>query len=263
MDVNSTSFLASLLYLVGAFLQYLNLSRKLTINKAKLFVIGMLGVMLHTYVLYRWIDTPLGQNLSISHMFSLICWLITLTTLAVGLMKPIEHLSIFIFPAATLSIVLAIIFPGQDLFQTNLHPSSLVHILLSVFAFGILGMAGLQATLIYCQNRLLRNKSVNILIWILPPLQTMETMFFQMMWFGFLLLTASLTSAFLFLDELFVVSRLQKVLLSLFTWGLFAVLLYRHHHSGLRGLKATQWTLMGLGLLIIAYLGNKLFYTIT
>src|SRR5438105_4551739 len=111
MDVNSTSFLASFLYLVGAFLQYLNLSRKLTYSKSKLFAIGMLGVILHAYVLYRWIDTPLGQNLSISHMFSLICWLIALSTLVIGLMKPIENLSIFILPTATLSIVLAIIFP--------------------------------------------------------------------------------------------------------------------------------------------------------
>jgi len=258
MGVNSASFLAFVLYLLGASLQYLNLSSKLAFPKMKCLLVGFGGVLLHSYALYRWIDTPLGQNLSLSHLFSLICWLIAFITLTVSLLKPLENLSIFILPATALSILVALIFPGQNVFQTRLHPHTLMHILISILAFGALGLAALQATLLYLHHKLLRNKSAHTLVWMLPPLQTMETLLFQIIWFGFLLLSASLSSAFLFLDEPFAANRLQKIILSLLAWGLFAILLCERHQSGVRGLKkAIRWTLIGVGLLLVAYLGSK------
>jgi len=131
------------------------------------------------------------------------------------------------------------------------------HVLISILAFLILGMAALQAALLSWQNRLLRNKVSPGLIRIFPPLQTMETLFFQMIWFGFLLLTASLFSAFLFLDAPVFAHHRHKIILSVLAWGLFAALLYGHHQSGFRGSSAIRWTLIGVGLVTTAYLANK------
>ncbi len=295
MSTTIISLLTSFIYIVTAFLQYQNLFSKMTFKKMTLTTLSSAAILLHSYVLYRWIDTPFGQNLSLSHLFSLICWLITLITLSTSLIKAIERknldfassverngpmtknstffskknitteagvlqsLFLFILPLSALSILLSILFPGENTFQTRQHPNTLIHILISVFAFGVLGTAAMQAILLYLQNRLLRKKSAHhSIIKILPSLQTMETFLFQIIWSGFLLLSASLASAFLLTDELITNNRLQKIFLSFLAWSLFAALLYGHHQSGLRGQKAAAWTLTGVGLLIGAYLAGKI-----
>jgi len=258
MSTSIIGLLTSFAYFVTAFLQYQKIFNRIAIEKAKLITLSFLAVCLHAYVLYRWIDTPVGQNLSLSHLFSLVCWLIALTTLCTSLIKSIENLFLFIFPFAALSILFSIIFPGQNIFQTREHPHTLFHILLSLLAFAILGMAAMQAMLLYLQNRLLRNKAAHSIVKILPPLQTMETLLFQIIWSGFLLLSGSLASAFLLTNELIINNRLQKIILSFLAWGLFAALLYSHHQTGLRGQKAIQWTLAGVGLLIGAYFAGKI-----
>lgn len=257
MGNNTISFLAFFIYLATSGLQHFNSSRKLAFSKPKYLLLGSGAVALHAYILYTWIDTPIGQNLSLSHLFSLTCWLIALGVLCASIFKPIENLSLFVHPIAAISILLAILYPGLDIFRTGEHPSLLIHILISILAFGLLGMAALQASLLHLQNQCLRGNASDSMIRILPPLQTMETLFFQMIWSGFLLLSIVVFSALLFLDAPLSSNHVQKIILSVLAWGLFATLLFAHHYSGLRGIKAIRWTLIGVGLLTLAYLTGK------
>lgn len=254
------SYITISIYLFLAIAQTLHLYGKLTFPKTLLIIIGLCGVSLHGLMLYYWIDTPLGQNLSLSNIFSLVLWGMAILTLLTSLKKPIENLTVFILPMAAFSILITLTYPGNDIFQTRLHPGSLIHILISIVAFSTLGMAALQATLLHMQNRLLRNKRPTSIVRILPPLQTMESLLFQIIGLGFILLSASLGTAFLFLDDLFTVSRLQKIILSFLAWGLFATLIYGHYHSGWRGPTAVRWTLFGVGMLILSYFGSKLIF---
>lgn len=260
MTISSISFVASFLYLFGAFRQWLHLYNKLIFSRDKLLLIGLLATCLHSYVLYRWIDTPLGQNLCLSNLFSLVCWLISTMTLLTAFCRPIENLTVFILPITAFSIPLALLFTNQDAIPTRLYPTTLVHILMSIAAFSMLGMAALQATLLSVQNRLIRNKSANGIVRLLPPLQTMEALLFQIIWLGFILLSASLCSAFLLGPESWAGIRFQKIIFSILAWGLFAALLYGRYKSGIRGPQAIRWTLTGVVLLIIAYLGGKLIH---
>lgn len=257
MGNNTISFLAFFIYLATFGLQYFNSSRKLAFSKPKYLLLGSAAIALHAYVLYIWIDTPIGQNLSLSHLFSLTCWLIALGVLSASIFKPIENLSLFVHPIAAASILLAILYPGLDIFRTREHPSMLIHILISILAFGLLGMAALQASLLYLQNQCLRSNASRGMMRILPPLQTMETLFFQIIWSGFLLLSILVFSALFFLDSTWNANHLQKISLSVLAWGLFATILFAHHYSGLRGIKAIRWTLIGVGLLTLAYLAGK------
>jgi ABC-type uncharacterized transport system permease subunit len=261
MIINSLSFSAAFFYLLGATFQWLHLSSKITFSKFKLMAIGLLASLLHSYLLYRWIDTPAGQNLCLSYLFSLVCWLISITILLVAFFKPIENLAAFILPLTALSIPLAIVSPIQDFSPVHYPLSTLIHILISIAAFGLLGLAALQATLLYLQTYLIRNKSKNEMVRLLPPLQTMETLLFQIIGIGFIFLSASLISTLWLENELLVGPRLQKVILSFLAWILFAALLYNRYQSGLRGNKAIHWTLIGVGLLLVAYIGSKLINT--
>jgi ABC-type uncharacterized transport system permease subunit len=258
MDANAISIFACFTYIVALALQCVHLLGRFSIAKSWHILIIFCGVSLHGFSLYRWIDTPLGQNLSLSHMFSMVCWVMVLVSVFLSFFRSLLNLRLFILPLASLSIVLALFFPGQDIFLTRNHPNSAIHILISIAAFGLLGMAALQAAVLYVQNRLLRNKSALGIVGFLPPLQTTETLLFSIVWFGFFFLSASLTSAFLLLED-FSPFRLQhKIILSVLAWIAFALLLYNHHQSGLRGQRAILWTLIGVGLLIVSYVGGKL-----
>lgn len=250
--------LAFLVYSLSALAQFLHLKDRRPFPKLRLISSGLLAATVHGYLLYCWIDTPYGQNLSPSHMFSLVTWLIAVLTLVSSLYRPIENLAILTLPLAAISIPIALIFPGQDYFYTALYPLRLIHILISIAALGILGMATLQATLLHIQTQRIRNKTSENKLWFLPPLQTMETLLFQIIWLGFLFLSASLASACIFLEDIFQVNLLQKIIFSFLAWSFFAVLLYGHHRSGWRGTKAIRFTISGMVLLIVAYFSSKL-----
>ena len=85
--------------------------------------------------------------------------------------------------------------------ETVLQPAQFVHILLSLIAFSVLGIAALQAVVVAAQELKLRHKRPAGLLRVLPPLQTMEQLLFDIVWAGMILLTLSILSGILFLDE--------------------------------------------------------------
>lgn len=258
MNQTTISILTFSIYALSALAQFLHVKNRRPFPKLRLISSGLIAASLHGYLLYCWIDTPYGQNLSPSHMFSLVTWLIAVLTLITSLYRPIENLAIFTLPLVAVSIPLALLFPGHDYFQTALYPLRLTHILISIAALGVLGMAALQATLLHIQTQRIRNKMPDNHLWFLPPLQTMETLLFQIIWLGFLFLSASLASACIFLEDIFQVNLFQKIFFSFLAWGFFAVLLYGHHRSGWRGTKVVRFTISGMVLLIVAYFSSKL-----
>lgn len=255
------SYLTSVIYLVLAGVQSFHLYGKITFSKNKLLFFGLSAACLHAIILHRFIDTPFGQNLSSTNIISLVSWLMVVITLTSSIGKPIENLTVFILPVAAFSIPLALNWPGNDFYKTVQYPKSLVHILISIAAFSILGLAALQALLLFMQNHLLRSKKPSGMINILPPLQTMESLLFQIIWIGFLFLSASLWSAYLCLTDSIITPPIEKIVFSMLAWILFGILIYGRHHSGWRGLTAVRWTLSGIALLSIAYFGSKLVFT--
>ena len=79
-----------------------------------------------------------------------------------------------------------------------------------------------------------------------------------MIWAGLTLLSISIASGFIFLDNLFAQHLAHKTILSLAAWTTFAVLLWGRHQLGWRGKTAIRGTLTGFSLLVLAYFGSKL-----
>lgn len=134
----------------------------------------------------------------------------------------------------------------------------LTHACISIVALGILGIATLQAALLYLQHHSIHSKQSKGIVRWLPPLQTMETLLFQILWLGFIFLSASLLSAYLSLDDMFRPNHFQKIFFSFLAWGFFATLLYGRHRLGWRATTAVRWTLSGMMFLIVAYFSSKL-----
>lgn len=136
-------------------------------------------------------------------------------------------------------------------------PFLLIHGLLSLIAFILLALAALQAIRIAIQEYRLHTKKNLTLEGNIPPLQTLEKTLFQILMWGFILLTLSLSSGFIYLNSQPTHPFTHKTIFAIAAWVLFALLLIGHHRYGWRGKTAAQWTLVGFVFLVISYFGTK------
>jgi len=131
------------------------------------------------------------------------------------------------------------------------------HILLSMGAAALLFAAAVTALLLVFLDRRLRTRRIADLPSVLPPLDALEKVMFRLIGAGFVLLTLSLFTGFVFVTNLFTQHLVHKTVLSLFAWTIFGVLLIGRVRFGWRGRTAVGWTLFGFGVLALAYFGAK------
>ena len=146
--------------------------------KLMTYLCGFIAVVLHAYLLYRWIDLTTGQNLYFLNVVSVIAWLSCGLILVSAWRKPVANLMVIFFPLAIISIFAIDIFPGEYLILTGMHPKQLLHILISILAFSVLCIAALQAGLVALQNYLLRSKQVTGIVHFMPSYESMESLLF-------------------------------------------------------------------------------------
>ncbi len=196
-------------------------------------------------------------NLSFTHASSLIFFSISMICLS-GIVRklPIDNLVLLYIPFSSLSVFLAWLLPGDELKSISGH-GLISHIVLSILAYSFITIAALQASLMAVQEHHLRSKRFDGIFKYLPPLQTMETLLFEMIWLGFITLTIAIASGFTFLHDMFAQHLAHKTILSIIAWAVFAILLFGRHKWGWRGNTATKWTLVGFSALMLAYFGSK------
>jgi ABC-type uncharacterized transport system permease subunit len=131
------------------------------------------------------------------------------------------------------------------------------HILLSMGAAALLFAAAVTALLLVFLDRRLRTRRIARLPSVLPPLDALERVMFRLIGAGFVLLTLSLFTGFVFVTNLFTQHLIHKTVLSLIAWTIFGVLLVGRIRFGWRGRSAVGWTLSGFGVLALAYFGAK------
>src|SRR5690606_21352586 len=125
---------------------------RLPLAKRNLLLLHALTISLHGYLLYQWIDTQHGQNLSTSNMFSFTTWLAGFFLLFSAIKKPVDNLFMFIPPIAAFSILWVIGCPLPNTIHADMTPTNLWHIFIALSAISLLGLAGLQAILVGFQN---------------------------------------------------------------------------------------------------------------
>lgn len=252
------TLLAAALYLGGTLYQIRCLQQRQTASPPILRGIGIVALLAHAISLYTEIFTGQGLSFGFFHVSSLIAWLVIAVTLVSSLRVPVTSLLIVLFPLALITELLAWLFPGHGAATIPGHSALLVHVLLSILAYGILTIAAFQAGLLGFQNHQLRHRNPVRFNHTFPPLQTMETLLFQFLLCGEVLLTLALLSGFVFLDNMFAQGVAHKTLLSCLAWVVFGVLLWGRHFRGWRGSNAIRWTLGGFLLLMLAFFGSKL-----
>jgi ABC-type uncharacterized transport system permease subunit len=179
--------------------------------------------------------------------------------LMTSLFRPVDKLAIVTFPITAMVLLLRLAVP-QEIRGIQVHSWEMTaHIFSSLLAYSFLNIAAIQAVLLAAQDACLRSRHPDgWLVRSLPSLQSMETLMFQLIGAGLLLLTLSLITGFLFLEDMFAQHLAHKTILSLLAWLVFAILLLGRYRSGWRGRIAIRWTLGGFISLMLASFGSKM-----
>ncbi len=215
------------------------------------------AVALHTVLLWLSSWSAAGVNLSIFNAASLLGWLMALMVVIAALRQPVHSLGLVVFPLAAALLALSYQWSAPAAAMVPVGEPVDAHVIASILAYAVLGLASAQALLLAWQDRTLRRRRAGAIVGLLPALQSMEALLFQLLIIGWGLLSLSLLTGWLFVDNLFAQDLVHKTVLSMTAWLVFAALLIGRHRAGWRGRTAIRWTLFGFALLALAYFGSK------
>ncbi|EIM01659.1 hypothetical protein RHOFW104T7_12920 [Rhodanobacter thiooxydans] len=187
---------------------------------------------------------------------SLVAFVVSALTLLVNASRPVAALGVIVFPLTAVLLALDSFLAPATLPQPMDWQIKL-HVTVALLAFGVLSIAAALAILLALQERALRHRQLGRWLRALPPLTLTETLLFRLISAGFVLLTLTLLTGVLFVDNLFGQHLAHKTVLSIGAWLVFGVLLYGRWRHGWRGTRAVNLTLVGMAVLVLAFFGSK------
>ena len=220
-----------------------------------LLVVGMLA---HAALLYPHVVTLYGLNFNLFNTISLISLFFLFFYVIFSLYRPIVSLGILAAPTALAGMIVGYIGRAPYRPITDISVGLEAHILLSLAAYCVLLMAALQALFLRLQIRELKHQSIHR-FWVnkLPSLQSMESLLFDMLLVGFVLLSIALGIGFVYVEDLLAQHLAHKTVFSVLSWLLFGALLLGNWRAGWRGKRAANMTIYAFILLAIGFVGSK------
>ncbi|MDP6973776.1 MAG: cytochrome c biogenesis protein CcsA [Gammaproteobacteria bacterium] len=244
-------------YLLAALLltRYFTLDNITKRHHAVTNLLLLIACISHAYILKDyWQEDGIFFGLVTSSSF--ISWVVATLLFLTSLTKPVHVIGILVYPLTAISVILLLFFPDTNSKLVSISIAS--HVFLSVGAYALLSIAVAQSILLKIQERLLHDHNINTFIDKLPPLQTMEDFLFQTLKMGCIILTLSLASGFIFVDEFFEQNLSYKTFLSVIAWVVFVGIVVGHKMFGWRGRSAILAIQVAFSVLVLAYFGTKL-----
>jgi ABC-type uncharacterized transport system permease subunit len=187
---------------------------------------------------------------------SLTACVVAALTWVVNLSRPVAALGVIVFPLAAVLLALDV-FAAPPTQPQPIDWQIKLHVTVALLAFGVLSIAAALAILLAVQERGLRHREFGALLRALPPLTLTEALLFRLIGAGFALLTLTLVTGIVFVDDLFGQHLIHKTVLSILAWLVFGVLLVGRWRRGWRGRRAVNLTLSGMAILLLAFFGSK------
>lgn len=219
--------------------------------------LALVALAMHAAALLQTLVHEGQLTVGVSEALSLFAWQAAVLLWILCLTQQLQVLTLAVYPLAAIAALTAGLVPssvtGIPLVEWKLQ----LHVALSLFAAGFLSLAAVQALAVAVQDRRLhrRRETSTGLAW--PPLQTMESLLFQLIAAGFFMLSLSLATGLLFVDDLLAQHLAHKTVLTSLAWLIFGTLLWGRWRSGWRGRAALRWTICGYLVLFIGYFGSK------
>jgi len=249
---------AAIFYGLSLFLVLKNLFQHAKINEKLILGVAAIAIGWHAIALGTTILASDGQNMSLLVVASIVSWIIAaMLTLALPRFA-IATLLPVVYGFAIIAVLGVWLVPSSYITHFETHPEILIHICLALSAYSTLVIAAFYAIQLSIIDKRLKSKQLNLAQSPLPPLLTVEKQLFQLVLAGLILLTMSLATGFLFLEDMFAQGKAHKAILSLIAWMLYCYLLWRHHDRGVRIKTSVKFTIAGALILTLAYFGSRL-----
>lgn len=218
-------------------------------------IVAALAMLVHAGIHVAGWRAAHGPELSFFAALSLVGLGMAAVTTAMASRERITALAIFALPVAASSLLLHGMQP--PLAPKPLDWQQQLHATFALLAYATLAVAAVVAVTVWLQDRALRRRAFGTWLRALPPLVQFETLLFRTIGVGFALLSATLLTGLLFVEDLFAQHLVHKTVLSVLSWIAFGTLLVGRRLHGWRGVRAVRWTLVAMGLLVLAYFGTK------
>ena len=251
--------LAAAFYMVAAGLLYQSIRKGSERNRNASFAFTVVGALAHAAAQYSHWFGQATPEVGIAPLLSLCALVIILILIASTLtQRRLYAAGLVALPIAAAVCLVEFLLPHQGLPLHQTSTGNTVHIVSSVLAFGLLSIAGVYAFFVFLIDHFLRRHHLNPIVRSLPPLEVLEDLLFKLIALGFVLLTVSLASGVMFINDIFAQHLLHKTILSILAWLVFGILLFGRWRYGWRGSLAVRLTLAGIALLVLSYFGTKL-----
>jgi ABC-type uncharacterized transport system permease subunit len=258
MSTTLIASLCALLYLAATGLQLLHLSQRRQQINGGVFALSLLALFAHALLVWKIVFSGDGLDLGFFKISALLSLVINLACITSLVRRPLQNLLIALFPLSALAVLVSAFAPDTAPVLSHLNGGMLLHISSSILAYAVLTLAAIQAAVLALQNHQLKHRHTRGIIQVLPPLQLMEDMLFELLWIGVTLLTIAILSGIVFIDDIFAQSLVHKTVLTIAAWIMFSTLLWGHYQLGWRSTTAVRFTLTGFVLLMFAFFGSKL-----
>jgi ABC-type uncharacterized transport system permease subunit len=219
-------------------------------------IFGVIAVVWHGISLRNTILLPDGITLSLGNTASFIGLLLGLTALTISFRPMLRGLA----SGMLILAAVAAVFTGWAAAppaNTALTWQIEAHILISLFAYGLLTVGAIVAVYAVVQDQRLRTGRLSPVNQLFAPLETNERLLYGIAAGGFLALLLAVFSGFVFVDDLFAQHLAHKTALSLLALLLFGILLAGRQFAGWRGRRAVSLYLWGFVTLGLAYFGSR------
>lgn len=192
---------------------------------------------------------------------STMLWIAVLIYWVESAFMKLEGMQAPVLALAALCVPWPAIFPGMMLPPLAHSIEFRAHAALAMLAYSLFTIAALHVLLMTLLERRLHGRAASVGgLWAaMPPLMSMESLLFRLIWIGFLLLTLTLASGAIYSETIFgqALKFNHKTLFAVISWLIFAALLAGRHFRGWRGRVALRWTLAGFVTLLLAYVGSR------
>lgn len=220
--------------------------------------LGLFAALLHaTLHVTLWWQTG-SADLHFFSALSLVTLGMAILTGWFGPRQRLDALGVVVFPLAAIAIVALAFIERTDARPVVLGWQISLHAWTALLAYATLALAALLALLLWLQERALRKRNFAYWLRALPPLTQLETLLFRLIAAGFALLTLTLVTGALFVEDLLGQHLVHKTVLSTLSWLLFGALLWGRRRYGWRGRRAVRLTLTAMMLLFLAFFGSQL-----
>ena len=220
------------------------------------FLLATTGLIWHAFALFTAIFSAGGFSLTLGNTASLIGLQLALIAVLGAIDPALRGLAggLLILSAGAASLTAT---DGSNAATIPLAWQLQAHVMISIFAYGLLSAGAIVAVYALVQDSRLRAGRLTPVNHLFAPLETNERLLYGIAASGFGFLLVAVLSGLTFVDNLFAQHLVHKSALSIVALLLFGVLLAGRHFAGWRGRRTVYLYLWGFLMLGLAYFGSR------